>query len=165
MQRAVASAFSHTTLESWQGWFATCRSHTFEARPAGLRVIFTEDPTNIKAILAGQFQDYGKGEPFKRDWHDFLGDSIFTTDLEQWHDSRQLIRPLFNKERVSDLENFEKHVETLMRKMGESEEVDVADLFFRYTLDAATAFLLGESVGSLDNPQVRLTGAHPMRAR
>lgn len=30
-------------------------------------------------------------------------------------------------------------------------EIDVSDLFFRYTLDAATHFLLGRSVGSLEN--------------
>lgn len=30
-------------------------------------------------------------------------------------------------------------------------EIDVSDLFFRYTLDAATHFLLGRSVGSLED--------------
>jgi hypothetical protein len=32
-------------------------------------------------------------------------------------------------------------------------ELDVSDLFFRYTLDAATHFLLGSSVGSLELPE------------
>ena len=32
-------------------------------------------------------------------------------------------------------------------------EIDVSDLFFRYTLDAATHFLLGRSVGSLGSPE------------
>ncbi len=32
-------------------------------------------------------------------------------------------------------------------------EIDVSDLFFRYTLDAATHFLLGRSVGSLEQAE------------
>lgn len=137
-----------------------------EVKPAGQRFIFTADVENIKAILATQFNDYGKGEPFHRDWHEFLGDSIFTTDHQQWHDSRHLIRPQFIKERVSDLEVLEKHVHVLLDAIanggvkgapgvatdgvGRGREVNVADLFFRYTLDSATDFLLGHSVNSLE---------------
>jgi hypothetical protein len=104
-----------------------------------------------------------------------LGDSIFTTDLDQWHNSRQLIRPQFIKDRVSDLEIFEKHVKVLLRAMavgdgfinmrgvdgglgdgkGRGREVDDANLFFMYTLDAATEFLFGKSVGSLESPTQR----------
>lgn len=40
-----------------------------------------------------------------------------------------------------------------MSKIAESEEIDTLDMMFRYTLDAATHFLLGQSVGSLDEPQ------------
>ena len=75
-----------------------------------------------------------------------------------WHASRQLIRPQFIKDRVSDLGIFEEHVQVLLseiEKAGKTSpngELDVSDLFFRYTLDAATHFLLGRSVGSLENP-------------
>jgi hypothetical protein len=34
------------------------------------------------------------------------------------------------------------------------ETVDLMDLFYCFTLDAATDFLFGESVMSLDNPKV-----------
>ncbi len=155
---------NHKNLQAWDHWFTTPtgKRYTMEAAPVGRRTIFTADPENIKAILATQFTDYGKGEPFHREWKDFLGDSIFTTDLDQWHDSRQLIRPQFVKDRVSDLEVFEQHVQVLMQKMVEGGrkwdgsqggEIDVSDLFFRYTLDAATHFLLGRSVGSLELPE------------
>jgi len=114
------------------------------------RVILTADPENIKAILATQFQDYGKGEIFNKDWHDFLGDSIFTTDGEKWHNSRQLLRPQFIKDRVSDLNIFEKHTSVLLPMLDRNgNAVNVSDLFFRYALDAATDFLLGRSVDSL----------------
>jgi cytochrome P450 len=117
---------------------------------ANQRVILTADPDNIKAILATQFQDFGKGEQFNKDWHDFLGDSIFTTDGQKWHDSRQLIRPQFIKDRLSDIKTFEKHCQILVPMLGgRGETVDAADLFFKFTLDAATDFLLGKSVDSL----------------
>jgi cytochrome P450 len=44
-------------------------------------------------------------------------------------------------------------VQILIQKLAESHEVDTMDMFFRYTLDAATHFLFGESVGSLVQPQ------------
>ncbi|CZT02962.1 related to n-alkane-inducible cytochrome P450 [Rhynchosporium graminicola] len=164
--RAVKATMSHKNLEAWDYWFTSStgeRVYTVEAKPVGRRLIFTADPENIKAILATQFTDYGKGEPFHREWSDFLGDSIFTTDLDQWHSSRQLIRPQFVKDRVSDLDVFETHVQVLIQQIvnggrgydetSKGGEIDVSDLFFRYTLDAATHFLLGRSVGSLELPE------------
>jgi cytochrome P450 len=168
---SVRSTMHHKNLETWQSWLKNDKifGQTVEGTPAGLRCIFTADPENIKAILATQFQDYGKGVPFHEDWNDFLGDGIFAADNQPWHDSRQLLRPQFIKDRVSDLETFEKHVQVLMRAVanggvegapgvatdgvGRGREVDVSDLFFRYTLDAATDFLLGRSVGSLEVPR------------
>lgn len=130
--------------------------NTVEINLGGQRMVVTEDPENIKAILATQFKDFGKGTKFHQDWQEFLGDSIFTTDGDQWHESRQLIRPQFVKDRVSDLETFERHVGKLLDKMGgDGSTVDVKGLFFRYSLDASTDFLLGKSVESLNNPQVR----------
>ena len=115
------------------------------------RVIFTADPENIKALLTVQFTDYGKGEQFHREWQEFLGDGIFTTDGSQWHDARQLIRPMFIRERVGDLDLFETHVQNLISLVGPGDErlVRIDELLFRFSLDAATDFLFGNSVGSL----------------
>jgi cytochrome P450 len=132
----------------------------------GGRLVVTADPENIKAMLATQFSDYGKGEPFHEEWKPFLGDSIFTTDGDTWHTSRQLIRPQFIKDRVSDLNCFEGHMVKLFKAIanggaldGEHQpvnlsaasgkEVEMSDLFFRYSLDVATDFLLGQDVKSL----------------
>ncbi|KAI4726057.1 putative cytochrome 52A4 [Aureobasidium sp. EXF-10728] len=135
---------------------------TREIRTLGMRLVLTADEENIKAILATQFNDYGKGDQFNAEWHDFLGDSIFTTDGERWHASRQLIRPQFIKDRVSDLAVFEKHLEVLLPMLSGSKSnqtVDAMDLFFKFTLDASTSFLLGHSVNSLENPQDRFSDA------
>ena len=107
--------------------------YTIEHNIASQRFIFTADPDIIKAVLATQFSDYGKGQPFHEDWKDFLGDGIFNTDGQMWQNSRQLIRPQFIRDRVSDLAIFEKHVGKLINLMGgKGQEVDMASLFFRH---------------------------------
>jgi cytochrome P450 len=156
----LTALMSHRNIEWYLETLEKGGGHTVEASLGGERVIFTDDPENIKAVLATQFRDFGKGAGFHYRWREFLGDSIFTTDLDQWHASRQLIRPQFIKDRVSDLETFERHVSKLLPLMGgRGQVVDVESLFFRYTLDATTDFLLGNSVDSLDNPHAKFAGA------
>lgn len=120
----------------------------------GQRFLFTDDPEHIKAILTGKFADFGKGEQFHNVWQPFLGDSIFTTDGQQWQDSRNLIRPMFVKNRVSDLHIFERWTQTMMAQFPSSGQTfDIQDLFYRLTIDIITDFLLGGSVNSLENPR------------
>ena len=91
---------------------------------------------------------------------DVLG--IFTTDGDMWHNSRTLIRPQFIKDRVSDLHTFESHVQVLLPMLAGSQDgatVRWDDLCYRFTLDAATDFLFGTSVGSLRNPQTDFADA------
>ncbi|RAK86245.1 cytochrome P450 alkane hydroxylase [Aspergillus costaricaensis CBS 115574] len=126
------------------------------------RVIITKDPENIRALLTGQFADYGKGEPFHHDWKEFLGDSIFVTDGELWSRSRQLIRPMFTRDRIVDTELFEHHVQHLIPLLAGTKSnkvVDLTPLFLRYTLDAATAYLFGEGTNSLQNPATSFADA------
>lgn len=119
-----------------------------------VRYILTREPEHVKAVLAAQFAAFGKGRRFHETWSPFLGDSIFTTDGQLWSDSRGLIRPMFVKEKVRDIEIFERWAQTLMSKIPTSgETVNVMDLFYRMTLDVTTDFLLGTSVDSLNNPK------------
>ncbi|CUS12614.1 unnamed protein product [Tuber aestivum] len=158
--RAFVAYKANKNMELWKSWFKVAGSHTIEANIIGMRAILTEDPENIKAVLASQFHDYGKGEPFRRDWKPFLGDSIFTTDGQLWHASRQLIRPQFIKNRVSDLDIFERNVSHMLEYIpGDGATVDISDLFYRFALDTATDFLLGHSVDSLGSPQVEFARA------
>lgn len=162
----VEATMAHKNYEGFMHMLEGIAGYTGETRLLGKRIIFTAEPENIKAILAKQFDDYGKGLPFHREWSEFLGDSIFTTDGQAWHTSRQLIRPLFVKERISDLHVFESHLETLFKAIanggalngvdhkvdleaGNGRPVDLSDLFFRYTLDVATDYLLGKDIQSL----------------
>lgn len=161
---------AHSDLEFWHDSISSAGGKTNVKTAevdAGVstRAIMTSDPENIKALLTGQFADYGKGEPFHKEWKEFLGDSIFATDGEMWSRSRQLIRPMFVRDRIVDTEIFEKHVQKLIPLLGGSQSpsgskvVDVGSLFFRYTLDAATDYLLGQGTDSLENPATRFAEA------
>jgi len=80
-----------------------------------------------------------------------------------WHASRQLLRPQFIKDRVSDLNTFERHVKTLIPLLGgggrPGSPVNLVDVFYRYTLDAATDFLLGSSVDSMKKVEDKFADA------
>lgn len=86
-------------------------------------------------------------EPFKP----LLGEGIFDTDGEHWAFSRALIRPTFTRDQVADLTTFEELIQDLFLLLpGDGKTVvDLQDLFFRYTIDSATKFLFGQSVGTL----------------
>lgn len=141
--------------EYYLGLFATAPATSKDVVEMSIngkaRYILTKDPEHIKTILTSKFADFGKGRTFHDVWSPFLGDSIFTTDGRSWQDSRSLIRPMFIKDKVSDLLIFEKWTQTLISKMpGSGETVEMMDLFYRMTLDMTTDFLLGSSVNSLN---------------
>ncbi len=124
--------------------------HTYQMNILGTPLIVTDDPDNIRAVLATQFKAFGKGPQFHSMSKDFLGDSIFSTDGQPWHVARALLRPQFTKDRLSDLEVFEKHTQKLISHIG-SKPIDVLDFFFRLTMDVTTEFLLGDSINSLNS--------------
>lgn len=179
---AARAQLNHRLFEYFDGMFGQARGAPtgddcveVQVMPAGgQRYIITRDPEHVKAVLAGQFAHFGKGKEFHDLWSPFLGDSIFTTDGPRWHDSRSMIRPMFVKDRVSDLVVFERWSAALVRQIelqrkgvvgGFGEEkygsgggdgngvVDIQSLFYRMTLDITTDFLLGAAVDSLSNPR------------
>jgi hypothetical protein len=52
--------------------------YTVESIAIGERMIFTSDEENIKAVLATQFSDFGKGPQFRKEWKEFLGLSMLS---------------------------------------------------------------------------------------
>lgn len=112
----------------------------------------TIDENNIKAMLATQFPEFDLGAQRIDNFMPFLGPGIFAQDGKEWERSRALMRPQFARENLSDLEMEERHVQVLLKALPEidtdgwSGEVDIQPLLFRFTLDTATEFLLGQSV-------------------
>ena len=112
-------------------------------------ILFTTDPDNIKAILATQFPEFGKGSFFNWLWTEFLGQGIFNADGAVWSHARALIRPQFLKERVAELHNFEDKIKLVFKLIKSGQETDIRDIWFRFTLDAATEHLFGHCAESL----------------
>ena len=122
--------------------------------------IFTVEPENIKSILSIDFKDYSLGHRTQH-FEPLLGRGIFDTDGDHWAMSRALLRPNFTRDQVADLKSFEDLIPDLFALIPRDGEtvVDLQDLFFRYTMDSATAFLFGQSVGSLRMAQSDLSFA------
>ncbi|KAB8304698.1 hypothetical protein EYC80_004062 [Monilinia laxa] len=114
----------------------------------------TIDEQNIKAMLGTQFPEFDLGAPRIDNFLPFLGPGIFAQDGKDWERSRALMRPQFARDNLSDLEMEERHFQVLLKALFEAGqdgwlgEVDIQPLLFRFTLDTATEFLLGQSVES-----------------
>ena len=67
---------------------------------------------------------------------------------------RSITRPAFTRDRISDFELFDRHVEIVIHQLKsrfrEGQPVDFQDLMGRFTLDSATEFLFGHCVHSLN---------------
>ena len=61
-----------------------------------------------------------------------------------------MLRPNFVRTQIGDVEMFEKHVEHLIQAIPkDGSQVNLQDLFFQFSLDAATDLLFGESTNTL----------------
>ncbi|KAL3422064.1 N-alkane-inducible cytochrome P450 [Phlyctema vagabunda] len=126
---------------------------TWSASLMGQVFVNTIDPENIKTILATNFKDFGLGKRIES-FGPLLGHGIFTTDGRVWEHSRALVRPNFTRAQVADLGTFETHIQHFFAKIPrDGSTVNLQSLFFQLTMDSATEFLFGESVGSLNSPE------------
>ncbi|EJD44086.1 cytochrome P450 monooxygenase pc-3 [Auricularia subglabra TFB-10046 SS5] len=105
-------------------------------------------------VLATSFNDFVKGVKFRDMFDLFLGQGIFTTDGDQWRQHRQLLKPFFSRERITDYRCFELHSSKMLSVLAmyahHGDAVDIQDLFGRFSMDVGTDFLFGRCVKSLD---------------
>lgn len=119
----------------------------------GRQFTMTAEPENIQAILATKFADFELGK-FRRDTLEpLIGHGIFTADGPAWERARAAMRPQFSRAQVGDIPMMERHVQHIFDVLpvdasGWTSTVDLAKLFYRFTLDSATEFLFGQSVNS-----------------
>ncbi|KAF7782846.1 hypothetical protein Agabi119p4_2222 [Agaricus bisporus var. burnettii] len=114
---------------------------------------FTTEPEHIKAILATQFASFEKGPAVFNQMKSLLGAGVFNSDGEMWKFHRSITRPFFSRERISDFDIFDRHVEDALKRanerLAEGYPIDFQDLVSRFTLDSATEFLFNNDVCSL----------------
>ncbi|OBZ76028.1 hypothetical protein A0H81_03501 [Grifola frondosa] len=116
----------------------------------------TTDPDIVKTVLALEFPNFEKGEVLRNNLNAIFGTGVFNSDGEMWKFHRSMTRPFFTRERISHFELFDRHADHAISKMKERFQagiaVDFQDLITRFTFDAATEFLFGSCVNSLDAP-------------
>ena len=149
IRQQLRRAKEHKILETSAQRYEACgTTHSMDVLRK--RIIFTTDPDNIKTVLSLKFDDFILGDRLKN-FGPLLGTGIFDTDGQRWHNSRALIRPNFTREQVADLAAFEALIPDMLALIPRDGKttVDLQEIFFRYTIDSATEFLFGQSVGSL----------------
>ncbi|RCK63499.1 hypothetical protein Cantr_10238 [Candida viswanathii] len=136
------------------------QNKTLVNRALSVPVILTKDPVNIKAMLSTQFDDFSLGLRLHQ-FAPLLGKGIFTLDGPEWKQSRSMLRPQFAKDRVSHILDLEPHFVLLRKHIDghNGDYFDIQELYFRFSMDVATGFLFGESVGSLKDEDARFLEA------
>ncbi|TLS21736.1 uncharacterized protein PpBr36_09192 [Pyricularia pennisetigena] len=129
--------------------------HTHYTMALGTWVLHTDEPENIKSILATDFDSWEIAGPRLLPVLPVLGSkSIFTSNGEGWHHARSMLRPSFVRDQVADLACFDRHIGNLLKKIRSSCQegkvaFDLQELFFLMTMDSSTDFLLGRSTDLL----------------
>ncbi|OCH89396.1 cytochrome P450 monooxygenase CYP63 [Obba rivulosa] len=116
-------------------------------------MIISRDDLVMKAVQSTQLLAFERGFESRELMGTFLGRGVFVTDGEEWRQNRALIRPFFNKERISDINIIDEHAEQVLSILLDSSRsnsvIDVQDLFARFTLDSGADFLVGLKTKSL----------------
>lgn len=121
---------------------------TISMRLAGERKIKTIDPENARHILASR--DYEKGVVLGKALHPAMGDGILGAKGPIWAKGRALIRPVFSRKQITDLQSYETHFQDLLAIIpGDGSTVDLKPLFLHFTFDTSSKLLLGASPHTL----------------
>ncbi|KAK3372572.1 n-alkane-inducible cytochrome P450 [Podospora didyma] len=116
---------------------------------AGPRSYHSIAPENVEAILSSNFSDYSFG-PRASVFGPLLGAGIFTQEGAAWKHSRGMLRKQLVRGQYQTMHQFHEHVDNLLARLPEVDGVvDLQPLFFEFTLDTASALLLGKSTYSL----------------
>ncbi|KAI1204810.1 putative N-alkane-inducible cytochrome P450 [Annulohypoxylon truncatum] len=127
--------------------------HTIKVPIIDYEIIVTRDPENARALFTSA--DFDISHHRQLSWMPLLGKGIFTSRGDTWKHSRALLRPQFAREMISDPQLEEQHLAHLWRRLpadaatGWTGKVDLAPLFFKFTLDTSTEFIFGQSANSL----------------
>ncbi|KAJ6481097.1 cytochrome P450 monooxygenase pc-1 [Mycena sanguinolenta] len=115
--------------------------------------MLTTEPEHIKRILSTEFNNFVKGDRFKNGMRSVLGNGVFNSDGEQWKFHRQMTRPFFTRDRITDFDILDRHAEDVVSLLKERSKagyaVDFQDLIGRFTMDSSSEFLFNNCVDSL----------------
>lgn len=147
----LSAAKNKKMLQWFNGHFQTY-GPTYVVRTIPKCAIHTIEAENIKAAYSLKFDDWSV-RPARRSFKHLMNGSTFMSDGAAWSHSRSILRPMFVKDRITDLELYEAHFQKLLRLIPQDGSTfDIGALFHRYAFDVSSEFLFGESLDSLGTP-------------
>ncbi|CAI6252971.1 unnamed protein product [Periconia digitata] len=140
----------HRVIEYWISWLTDNNAHTISTNVMGGKLFLTDDPENVKTILATNFADFSVGQERIKMLSASIGKGIFTSDGAEWKHSRDILRPCFERNQVADTSLLERHTARLIETLpADGSTVNLQIPFQRLAFDIVSEFLLGKSVDAL----------------
>jgi hypothetical protein len=128
--------------EFWDEKFKTV-GDTYRLHILGESVLMTNEPENVKAILATKFDDWPITGPRQLTTILAVGPrAIFSANGPEWQHARAMIRPSFVRNQIADLACFDRHVTNFLARIPkDGSEIDLQSLFYMMTMDSSTDFM------------------------
>jgi cytochrome P450 len=150
----------HRLLPHMANQFQEIAGHTRHHTIFGTEVFTTEDPDNIKAVLATNFSEWSLGQERIKEMSSYLGGGIFVNEGAAWKHSRDMLRPCFERSHIADVDMLERHTKKLFDMVPkDGTAVDLQPLLHDLAMDIATDLLFGRSTNALsrneDDHEVR----------
>ncbi|KAH9979194.1 cytochrome P450 monooxygenase CYP63 [Russula compacta] len=163
-------------LQAFADLFAEYGCTTLNTRIFWSDQIISMDEKVFRFVAHTGFTHFEKGILWHERIDKLLGTGLFNAEGNRWRvvrpqlpptlrpnlppslsiQGRQIARPFFSKERISDFHIFEetsvKTLNLIANRAATSAPIDIQDLLQRCTLDAAALFLWGHALNTLDQP-------------
>ena len=106
---------------------------TFEEQILGTKVLNTMEWENIQRVAVYSFQDWGKDSSRNTASTPVFGDGIFTQDGAAWKHSREMIKPLFSRLEITELEPLPTYTNRLLGLIPrDGRTIDVQPLLHKF---------------------------------
>ncbi|KAF8472289.1 cytochrome P450 monooxygenase CYP63 [Russula ochroleuca] len=154
--RLLKSFESGYVLQGFADLFAEYGCATLNTRFFWDDQIISMDEKVFRFVAHTGFTHFEKGILWHERIDKLLGTGLFNAEGNRWRIGRQIARPFFTKERISDLNIFDqtsaKTLNLIANRAAAYAPIDVQDLLQRFTLDSAALFLWGHALNTLDMP-------------
>ncbi|CAO2830368.1 unnamed protein product [Amaranthus hypochondriacus] len=131
-------------------------------------LLVTLDPTNLHHVMTKNFGNYPKGDKF-REMLDVLGDSISTTDFNVWQYHRKMAQSFLSHPKFYEFlvqKTWEKVenglIPILDHALQHGIEIDLQDLFARFTFDTICAIITDHDPKSLSLDMPYIPSSHAL---
>ncbi|KAL1916556.1 uncharacterized protein VTP21DRAFT_5747 [Calcarisporiella thermophila] len=149
--------YTNRILDLFLQWRAQYGKWHTATLPFAPRIIFTHDPASIEYIQRTHFDNFYKGPHTQNIAREVLGDGIFNTNGEKWRLQRKTASNIFNVKRFRELiegvfrEEAIRVASIIERAADSGEDVDLQNLFFRFTLDTFGRISFGKHFNCLED--------------